>query len=383
MSGPTRMRSTNCGESEPRPVLAPAGNKARTVDTSKQLLKSLKKIDKPRDLDNCKAKKYPPSPVKSPGVAAARCLSNVSMNASSCSSDASSSDSSCSRGRMMSRRRSVTPVQRKQGGPKTGRVEKVVVVVVGSDDGDSGSLDSGDSLPAKRRCAWVTPNTDPSYAAFHDEEWGVPVHDDKKLFELLILSTALAELSWPAILNKRNAFSDISGIHREVFLDFDPIAISKLNERKILTPASSLISEVKQRATIENARQTSKIIDEFGSFDKYIWGFVNQNPTVNQFRYPRQVPIKTSKADAISKDLVRRGFRGVGPTVIYSFMQVVGMTNDHLVSCFRFQECIDAADASSKDGTLEGTVKEDKQPDPSIELGLDRGIDNLSLSSTE
>ncbi|KAF7123953.1 hypothetical protein RHSIM_Rhsim12G0187300 [Rhododendron simsii] len=375
MSGPTRMRSTNCGESEPRPVLAPAGNKARTVDTSKQLLKSLKKIDKPRDLDDCKAKKYPSSPVKSPGVAAGRCLSNVSMNASSCSSDASSSDSSCSRGRMVGRRRSVTPVRRKQGGPKTGRVEKVVVVV-GSDDGDSGSLDSGDSLPAKRRCAWVTPNTDPSYAAFHDEEWGVPVHDDKKLFELLILSTALAELSWPAILNKRNAF-------REVFLDFDPIAVSKLNEKKILTPASSLISEVKQRATIENARQTSKIIDEFGSFDKYIWGFVNQNPTVNQFRYPRQVPIKTSKADAISKDLVRRGFRGVGPTVVYSFMQVVGMTNDHLVSCFRFQECIDAADASSKDGTLEGTVKEDKQLDSSIELGLDRGIDNLSLSSTE
>ncbi|XP_058195796.1 uncharacterized protein LOC131312080 [Rhododendron vialii] len=374
MSGPTRMRSMNCGESEPRPVLAPAGNKARTVDTSKQLLKSLKKIDKPRDLDDCKAKKYPPSPVKSPGMAAARCLSNVSMNASSCSSDASSSDSSCSRGRMMSRRRSVTPVRRKQGGPKTGRVEKVVVV--GSDDGDSGSLDSGDSLPAKRRCAWVTPNTDPSYAAFHDEEWGVPVHDDKKLFELLILSTALAELSWPAILNKRNTF-------RDVFLEFDPIAVSKLNEKKILTPASSLISEVKQRATIENARQTSKIIDEFGSFDKYIWGFVNHNPTVNQFRYPRQVPIKTSKADAISKDLVRRGFRGVGPTVIYSFMQVVGMTNDHLVSCFRFQECIDAADASSKDGTLEGTVKEDKQPDSSIELGLDRGIDNLSLSSTE
>ncbi|KAE9453548.1 hypothetical protein C3L33_14528, partial [Rhododendron williamsianum] len=374
MSGPTRMRSTNCGESEPRPVLAPAGNKARTVDTSKQLLKSLKKIDKPRDLDDCKAKKYPPSPVKSPGVAAVRCLSNVSMNASSCSSDASSSDSSCSRGRMMSRRRSVTPVRRKQGGPKMGRVEKVVVV--GSDDGDSGSLDSGDSLPAKRRCAWVTPNTDPSYAAFHDEEWGVPVHDDKKLFELLILSTALAELSWPAILNKRNAF-------REVFLDFDPIAVSKLNEKKILTPASSLISEVKQRATIENARQTSKIIVEFGSFDKYIWGFVNQNPTVNQFRYPRQVPIKTSKADAISKDLVRRGFRGVGPTVVYSFMQVVGMTNDHLVSCFRFQECIDAADASSKDGTLEGTVKEDKQLDSSIELGLGRGIDNLSLSSTE
>ncbi|KAH7857796.1 hypothetical protein Vadar_016539 [Vaccinium darrowii] len=360
MSGPTRMRSVNCVESDPRPVLAPAGNK--------QLLKSLKKVEKPHDVVDSKAKKYPASPPK-PAAVAARCLSVASNLSTSCSSDASSSDSSSSRGRMS--RRSLTPIRRKQCGPKTGRVQKVVV----GSDGDSGSVDSGDSLPAKRRCAWVTPNTDPCYAAFHDEEWGVPVHDDKKLFELLVLSTALAELSWPAILNKRHAF-------REVFLDFDPIAVSKLNEKKILTPGSALISEVKLRATIENARQTNKIIDEFGSLDKYIWSFVNHNPTVNHFRYPRQVPIKTSKADAISKDLVRRGFRGVGPTVVYSFMQVVGMTNDHLVSCFRFQECIDAADASSKDGSERGMVEEEKQPDL-IELGLARGIDNLSLSSAE
>ncbi|THF95043.1 hypothetical protein TEA_009936 [Camellia sinensis var. sinensis] len=294
---------------------------------------------------------------------------------------------------------------------------------------------------------------DPCYAVFHDEEWGVPIHDDKyttlvtlftyffsefqllresrsilrsvplifmstcrKLFELLILSTALAELSWPAILNKRHMF-------REVFLDFDPIAVSKLNEKRTVTPgsaASALLSELKLRTIIENARQTRKvlisyvdrncldgsmllierhpltnchiillckhkwmemiIIDEFGSFDKYIWGFVNHKPTVSHFRYPRQVPIKTSKADAISKDMVRRGFRGVGPTVIYSFMQVAGITNDHLISCFRFQDCIAAADASDKDSSFKGKV-EGKQPEDSTEPGLASTIDDLSLST--
>ncbi|KAF8407258.1 hypothetical protein HHK36_006385 [Tetracentron sinense] len=127
-----------------------------------------------------------------------------------------------------------------------------------------------DTSQAKKRCAWVTPNTDPCYVAFHDEEWGVPVHDEK-----------------------------------EVFADFDPIVVSKLKEKKITapgSPASSLLSELKLRAIIENARQISKIIDEFGSFDKYIWSFVNHKPIVSRFRYPRQVPVKTPKADVISKD---------------------------------------------------------------------------------
>ncbi|CAL5327574.1 unnamed protein product [Camellia sinensis] len=288
--------------------------------------------------------------------------SNLSLNAS-CSSDASSdsSHSRASTGRI--RRRTPTPIRRKQCGSKMEKVE-------------SGSVDSVDTSPAKKRCAWVTPNTDPCYAVFHDEEWGVPIHDDKKLFELLILSTALAELSWPAILNKRHMF-------REVFLDFDPIAVSKLNEKRTVTPgsaASALLSELKLRTIIENARQTRKIIDEFGSFDKYIWGFVNHKPTVSHFRYPRQVPIKTSKADAISKDMVRRGFRGVGPTVIYSFMQVAGITNDHLISCFRFQDCIAAADASDKDSSFKGKV-EGKQPEDSTEPGLASTIDDLSLST--
>ncbi|KAK3004913.1 hypothetical protein RJ639_019683, partial [Escallonia herrerae] len=214
------------------------------------------------------------------------------------------------------------------------------------------------------------------YVAFHDDEWGVPVHDDKKLVELLCLSTALAELTWPAILSKRHLF-------REVFQEFDPIAVSKINEKKTVTPgssASSLLSELKLRGIIENARQICKIIEEFGSFDKYIWGFVNHKPTIGQFRYPRQVPIKTSKADVISKDLVKRGFRGVGPTVVYSFMQVAGITNDHLISCFRFQECIAAGEPNVKDDNFKANA-EGKRTGDAADLGLAGAIGDLNLST--
>ncbi|KAL0425154.1 UNVERIFIED_CONTAM: DNA-3-methyladenine glycosylase 1 [Sesamum radiatum] len=198
----------------------------------------------------------------------------------------------------------------------------------------------------------------------------------RKLFELLSFSTALAELTWPVILSKRPIF-------RDVFLDFDPIAVSKLNDKKIATqgsPASSLLSELKLRAIIENARQICKIIDEVGSFDKYIWGFVNYKPIVGNFRYPRQVPIKTSKADTISKDLVRRGFRGVGPTVVYSFMQVAGITNDHLINCFRYQDCIVAGD-DLRDKNEGITPKNEENPPEDLrELELVREIDDLNLS---
>lgn len=197
----------------------------------------------------------------------------------------------------------------------------------------------------KRRCAWVTPTSDPCYVIFHDEEWGVPVHDDRRLFELLVLSGALAELTWPEILKRRQLF-------REIFVDFDPVAISKINEKKLVAPgsvANSLLSEQKLRAVVENARQILKIVDEFGSFDRYCWGFLNHKPIVSKFRYPRQVPVKSPKADMISKDMVRRGFRGVGPTIIYSFMQAAGLTNDHLVSCFRFKECNEAPTLCTSD----------------------------------
>uniref|UniRef100_UPI001CB8E708 probable GMP synthase [glutamine-hydrolyzing] n=1 Tax=Erigeron canadensis TaxID=72917 RepID=UPI001CB8E708 len=391
----------DCTDSESRPVLGPAGNKTRSaVELRKPAAKpKSNKVGKNEEVKKTNvivnSAVYSQS-VTTPVPAVLRqkdckvLKSSLSMNAS-CSSDASSdsSQSRVSTGRIS--RRSVTP---KRSGSvsrngkvesclktvsKSGRVEsvgrgdKVENVGVESD----GCLEaSPDGSPGRKRCAWVTANTDPGYAVFHDVEWGVPVHEDKKLFELLSLSTALAELTWPGILNKRHLF-------REVFHEFDPIAVSKLNDKKIVAPgnlATSLLSEQKLRGIIENARQFCKISDEFGSFDKYIWGFINRKPIVSKFRYPRQVPIKTSKAESISKDLVKRGFRGVGPTVVYSFLQVAGLTNDHLVSCFRFRECVDAGSVKDVSDECQNGKSDGRRSEEGNGLGLTRVIDELRLS---
>ncbi|KAK9080605.1 hypothetical protein SSX86_000363 [Deinandra increscens subsp. villosa] len=398
MSEPPRVENsvTDCDVSESRPVLGPAGNKTRSIaELRKPAAKPKSRVGKPEEV----RKSPSPSPVtvtvnlplhsKSTTPPPSAILrhkdckllrSNLPMNAS-CSSDASS-DSSHSRvsiGKISRKQTAVSRTGRLENGLRTGsktgrfesfrRGEKHENVVVES---ESCLEVSADSSPGRKRCAWVTANTDPCYAVFHDEEWGVPVHDDKKLFELLSLSTALAELTWPIILNKRHLF-------REVFHEFDPVPVSKLNDKKIYVPgniATSLLSEVKLRGIIENARQVCKIADEFGSFDKYIWGFINHKPIVNKFRYPRQVPIKTSKADSISKDLVKRGFRGVGPTVVYSFLQVAGLTNDHLVSCFRFNECLDAG--STKD--ISDDLDQNSRSENGNGLGPTNVMDELHLS---
>ncbi|CAI9113874.1 OLC1v1014568C1 [Oldenlandia corymbosa var. corymbosa] len=394
MSG--ALRSVNQAETEVRPVLGPAGNN-KSRSAFEPLRKPLGKpkvvsVNKTKDVDG---KKSPvvtpdssPSPKKKTGSAVAtvmrqqkrqevKLFSNLSMNAS-CSSDAStdSSQSRASTGRISLRSVRPTPIRRKsQCGLKTEKVEKFEKFGCELESPAAGEY-ADDFLVAKKRCAWVTPNTDPAYIAFHDEEWGVPEHDDKKLFELLSLSTALAELTWPVILNKRETF-------REVFQNFDPVAVSKLNEKKLTapgSPASTLLSELKLRAIVENARQTCKVIAEFGSFDQYVWGFVNYKPIVGQFRYPRQIPIKTSKAEFISKDLVRRGFRGIGPTVVYSFMQVAGITNDHLISCFRFADCSSKVNGKDKADILVITAEE-KQLDDPVELGIERALEGFSLSS--
>ncbi|MED6197390.1 hypothetical protein PIB30_056045 [Stylosanthes scabra] len=172
-----------------------------------------------------------------------------------------------------------------------------------------------------KRCDWITPNADPLYTAFHDEEWGVPVNDDKKLFELLVFSQALAEYSWPAILSQRHIF-------RKLFENFEPSSVSQFTDKKLLTlkiNGSLLLSEPKLRAIVENSKQILKVEKEFGSFSNYCWRFVNEKPLRNEYRYGRQVPVKTPKAEVISKDMMRRGFQCVGPTVVYSFMQVPAM----------------------------------------------------------
>lgn len=379
MSGPPRVRSINvaAGDPEARPVLVPAGNKVRPVDGRKPV----KKSPSPLETEKKPAVAHSNAPqqcVSAPPVISRRqdqhqvVLKNLSMNAS-CSSDASSTDSSThssgasSSGKVA--RRIGVAVRKKQGGPK---MEKVSCDnVAGSDD-----VDLSNSLEGKKRCAWVTPNTEPCYVAFHDEEWGVPVHDDRELFELLSFSGALAELTWPTILSKRKLFG-------EVFLDFDPSAVARMNEKKIVvpgSPANSLLSEFRLRSIIENARQMCKVIEEFGSFDTFIWNFVTHKPIVSQFRYPRQVPVKSPKAEVISKDLVRRGFRSVGPTVIYTFMQVAGLTNDHLISCFRFKECTSNAEVIGKESSLNSKVKEKANEEPT-EVGLLLAVNKLSFTS--
>ncbi|KAK9054359.1 hypothetical protein SSX86_025437 [Deinandra increscens subsp. villosa] len=191
------------------------------------------------------------------------------------------------------------------------------------------------TIPFKR-CDWITQFSDPLHVSFHDEEWGVPVYDnDRKLFELLVLSQASAELSWPEILFKRDKF-------KKLLENFNPSSIAKFSEDRLLSSkqnGSLLLSEQKLRAIMGNAIALLKIQQEFGSFSSYCWRFLNKKPINNGFRYARQVPAKTPKAELISKDLMRRGFRCVGPTVIYSFMQISGMVNDHLISCFRYTEC--------------------------------------------
>ena len=180
------------------------------------------------------------------------------------------------------------------------------------------------------RCAWATNELSIRY---HDEEWGVPVHDDRTLFEFLILEGAQAGLSWNTILNKRENY-------RRAFDGFDPKKIARYDRRKItklLGDASIVRNKLKIAAAVENAKAFLRVQEEFGSFDKYIWQFVGGKPKVNKWRSLRALPARTAESDAMSKDLLRRGFKFVGSTICYAFMQAVGMVNDHSADCFRYK----------------------------------------------
>lgn len=184
----------------------------------------------------------------------------------------------------------------------------------------------------KVRCDWV--GDDPLYIAYHDEEWGVPVHDDRKLFEMLILEGAQAGLSWSTILNKRDNY-------RAAFDNFDPRKVAAYGEEKItalLDNPGIVRNRLKVRSAVQNAQSFLRIQEEFGSFDAYIWQFVDGRPLQNNWRSLSEIPAQTAESQAISKDLKKRGFNFVGPTICYAFMQAVGMVNDHVVSCFRYEE---------------------------------------------
>ncbi len=181
----------------------------------------------------------------------------------------------------------------------------------------------------KTRCAWAT--SDPLYIAYHDKEWGIPVHNDRKLFEMLILEGAQAGLSWITILKKRVNY-------RKAFDHFDVRRIARYDRRKIrvlMADVGIVRNRLKIEATISNAKAFLAVQAEFGSFDRYIWQFVGGKPKKNGWRSLREVPAKTPESDTMSKELKKRGFRFVGSTICYAFMQAVGMVNDHTQECFR------------------------------------------------
>jgi DNA-3-methyladenine glycosylase I len=183
------------------------------------------------------------------------------------------------------------------------------------------------------RCAWAT-NADPLYTAYHDEEWGVPLHDERRLFEFLLLEGAQAGLAWITILRKREGY-------RAAFDGFDAEKIAAYDEAKVaelLSNPAIVRNQLKVRAFIRNAQAYVRLRDELDSFDRYLWGFVGGAPIQNHWPALRDVPVTTPEAQAMSKDLARRGFTFVGPTICYAFMQACGMVNDHTTDCFRHAE---------------------------------------------
>ncbi len=184
-----------------------------------------------------------------------------------------------------------------------------------------------------KRCAWVEHNSKPLDIKYHDEEWGVPVHHDKILFEFLILEGAQAGLSWTTILNKRENY-------RKAYNKFDPKKVAKFDDakqKKLLQDPGIVRNRLKVAASVTNAKAFLKVQKEFGSFDKYIWGFIGGKPLKNKWKSMDQVPATTKESDAMSKDLKKRGFKFVGSTICYAFMQATGMVNDHTTDCFRYK----------------------------------------------
>jgi DNA-3-methyladenine glycosylase I len=183
-----------------------------------------------------------------------------------------------------------------------------------------------------KRCDWA--NRSEIEQSYHDHEWGVEIHDERTLFEFLVLEGAQAGLSWSTILRKREGY-------RRAFDNFDARKISQYSENavsRLLTNSEIIRNRIKINATITNARAFLQVQKECGSFDRYIWQFVNGNPIQNSWRKMTDIPSSTPESDAMSKDLKKRGFKFIGPTICYAFMQAVGMVNDHVVDCFRYKE---------------------------------------------
>ena len=193
-------------------------------------------------------------------------------------------------------------------------------------------------MAKKKRCKWAEGVSD-AYIEYHDKEWGVPVYDDKTQFEFLILEGAQAGLSWSTILNKREGY-------RKAFADFDVEKVARFTKKrieKLLQDPSIVRNRLKVESAVTNAKAFIDVQEEFGSFCKYIWAFVDGRPIQNRFKRDRDVPATSLESDAISKDLKKRGFRFVGSTIIYAHMQATGLVNDHVTGCFRYKPCASKA----------------------------------------
>jgi DNA-3-methyladenine glycosylase I len=196
----------------------------------------------------------------------------------------------------------------------------------------------------RTRCAW--PGADPLYVAYHDEEWGVPVHEDRRHFEFLVLDGAQAGLSWITVLRKRENY-------RKAFSDFDPAKVARFDRRRIerlLVNPGIIRNRAKVEGAVASARAFLAVQKECGSFDSYIWSFVGGKTRHNSWRALREIPPKTRESEAMSKDLVKRGFRFVGPTICYAYMQAAGLVNDHVVACFRHRELAGAGKPAGRTG---------------------------------
>lgn len=189
--------------------------------------------------------------------------------------------------------------------------------------------------PKIRRCAWAE-GVGPAYIEYHDTEWGVPVRDDRKQFEFLVLEGAQAGLSWSTILNKRDGY-------RRAFAEFDPQKVARFTAariEKLLQDPGIVRNRLKVQSAVNNAKVFLKVQDEFDGFSNYIWSFVGDKPKQNRFRRDADIPATSVESDAMSKDMKKRGFRFVGSTILYAHMQATGLVNDHVTGCFRHRECL-------------------------------------------
>ena len=205
---------------------------------------------------------------------------------------------------------------------------------VSKDPGKVGTMVTQANTSSRSRCAWAQSKNE-LYLRYHDTEWGVPVHDDRKHFEFLLLEGAQAGLSWSTVLNKREGY-------RKAFADFDPVEVARFDEdriAKLLQNPAIIRNRLKVRAAVNNARAFLDLQRDFGSFDAYVWPFVGGAPIQNQWQRLTDIPATSTESNLLSRDLKRRGFKFVGSTIVYAHMQAVGMVNDHVVSCFRHPEC--------------------------------------------